>query len=110
MINAKNSIMNKAELHEAMLRDGFYLPTFTSTIISKKWLEKVLNQEEWCPKYYQIRIAPCTKAPLKKFFITEILKILFQKNLNLNITDKHQPDLEWCKFVLLTLNPNHIFF
>ena len=65
MKNAINSIINKAELHEAMLRDAFYLLTYTSTIVSKKWLEKVLNQEEWCPKYYQIRIAPCTKVPLK---------------------------------------------
>ena len=65
MKNAKNPNMNKAELHEAMVRDGYYLPSFSSTIVSKKWLEKVLNQEEWCPKYSQIRIAPCTKAPLK---------------------------------------------
>ena len=36
--------MNKNQLHEAMLRTGFYLPAVGSTIISKKWLEKVLTK------------------------------------------------------------------
>ena len=34
--------MNKNQLHEAMLRSGFYLPSIGSTLVSKKWLEKVL--------------------------------------------------------------------
>ena len=43
MKNAKNPNINKAELHEAMMRDRFYLPSYTLTIVTKKWLKKVLN-------------------------------------------------------------------
>ena len=103
--------MNKAELHEAMLRAGFFLPSIGSTIVSKKWLEKVLTQHEWCPKYTEVRLRPYTRPPLKSFLITKIQKILKSKNLSLSISEKkNEPDLEWLKSALSTLNPEHLYF
>ena len=64
--------MKKTQLHEAMLRAGFYLPSIGSTIVSKKWLEKVLTSEEWCPLYKDIRLRPCTRPPIKINFIFQI--------------------------------------
>jgi len=71
----------------------------------------VLNEEEWCPKFKQIRLSPCTRPPLKKFVLEEIQKLLKSKNFVLSFSEKkREPDLEWCINVLSTLNLNHRFF
>ena len=47
-----------------MVRDGYFLPTIKSTIISRVWLEKVLNEEERCPKFEDIKLSYCNRLPM----------------------------------------------
>ena len=41
----------KADFHEALHRDGIFVPTLESSICTIKWLDKVYFGEQWCPKY-----------------------------------------------------------
>ena len=64
--------MKKAEQYEAMQRLGYYLPAFSSTIVTKSWLDNVYDKKEWCPKYIEVKIRPCTRPPIKKLFLREM--------------------------------------
>ena len=77
--------MKKAEQYEAIQRLGFYLPVITSTIVTKSFLDKVHDKKEWCPKYVELKMRPCTRPPNKSYFIAEIQKILKQQDLILTI-------------------------
>ena len=72
--------MKKAEQYEAMQRIGFYLPAITSTIVTKSFLDKVYEKKEWCPKYHEVKLRPCTRPPIKSYFIDEIKIILDEMN------------------------------
>ena len=64
--------MLKSELNECLERKGKKLPTINSNIVTKDWLIKVFNEEEYCPNYIDVRLRACPVKLLKKFFIEEI--------------------------------------
>jgi hypothetical protein len=68
--------LSKSELYEALERCGKKLPSITSSIVTKSWLLKVFNGEEFCPNYVDIKLRPCPRKPLKSLFIQNILDIL----------------------------------
>jgi len=68
--------LTKSELYEALERCGKKLPSINSSIVTKQWLLKVYNEEEYCPNYEDVRLRPCSRKPLKNLFIYNILNIL----------------------------------
>jgi hypothetical protein len=44
-------IQDKSDLYKAMLRNGWYLPHITSSLITEKYLADVASGSVWCPKY-----------------------------------------------------------
>jgi hypothetical protein len=63
------AIGNKAELYEAALRNGFYLPKFKCSIITEDYIYGVLIGNVLCPKYNAIKLLPCPRPPDKETLI-----------------------------------------
>ncbi len=68
--------MTKSELYEALEHYGKRLPSINSSIITKKWLLKLYNEEEFCPNNEDVKLRPCPRKPLKNLFLLNILEIL----------------------------------
>jgi hypothetical protein len=62
----------KADFHEALHQNGIFTPAQDSSICTVKWLDKVYYGEQWCPRYEELQLRPCTRKPLKALFLSEI--------------------------------------
>ena len=51
-----SEIRDKANMHEAMVRHGYYLPSISSGICTDKYLKDVSMSQVWCPKFLEIRL------------------------------------------------------
>jgi hypothetical protein len=58
-------IQNKAELYEAAVRNGFYLPKLKSSIVTESYITDVINLQIYCPLFKDIRLLPCPRPPDK---------------------------------------------
>jgi len=95
-----------------MQRNGFYLASPNSTLITVQYMLDIKDGVTWCPLYEDVRIRPCPRKPLKQLIIQEVKNELKKKDGNLSnwIDEKHQPDVEWLLVILATLNPEHRYF
>ena len=64
----------------------------------------------YCPKFNEIRLAPCPVRPAKELVVKEVEKTCLLHNKNLGDFSKQQPNKKWLLEVLSTLNPKHYFF
>ena len=48
------------------MRNGYYLPSETATIVTEEYLVGVANGVIWCPLYADIRLKPCVRPPSKQ--------------------------------------------
>ena len=82
-------VKNLENLHEVLIRNGYYLPKFTSSIINEDYLMQVANGEIWCIKYKEVRLLPCPKPPSKEVLIAKLNDYLNKSNLKAGIDPKH---------------------
>ena len=102
---------SKKLLYSAMQRNGFYLPTYKSQLVTIEWLLRVKNRKIWCPMYVDVRLRPCPSQPGK----VELLEAMANECINRNLPMPVEkttvlPDKAWCMVCLSTLNPDHAFF
>lgn len=62
-------IQGKADLYDAVVRNGYYLPKRKSSIITEEYLEGVIYKRYACPLYSEIRLKPCPSPPDKSTLI-----------------------------------------
>ena len=62
-------ISGKAELYESAQRNGFFLPSYKSGIVTEAYITAVILGEIYCPKYADIRLLPCPRPPDKDTLI-----------------------------------------
>lgn len=74
-------IKDKAQLHEALERHGFFLPSLKSSIATERYLEEVAQGITWCPKYSEIHLKPCPRPPSKDILIEKLILIINEKSL-----------------------------
>ncbi len=53
------------DLYNVAVRNGFYLPSLKSNAVNEVMLYNVLQGKYWCPKFNEIKLFPCIKAPVK---------------------------------------------
>ena len=53
---ASKYIRNKPHLHEAVARDGWELPTLSSSICSMEFLQNVRNGSVYCPRREDLNV------------------------------------------------------
>ena len=110
MILAKAEVKTKAELHEAMVRNGYYMPSYKSSIITISWMKGIRSGTVWCPKYDELRLRSCYSPPSKDLIVSEINKILNKNEMDLGLTRDNAPKVSWLLAILGTLHSRHTFF
>ena len=110
MILAEAEVKTKAELHEAMVRNGYYMPSYKSSIITISWMKGIRSGTVWCPKYDELRLRSCYSPPSKDLIVSEINKILNKNEMDLGLTRDNAPKVSWLLAILGTLNSRHAFF
>jgi hypothetical protein len=110
-INGGNlKFKNKGQLIKMMHRNGYYIPSKNSSIITINWMLDVKDGIEWCPKYVDVKLRPCIDRPLKCHIITELQRELIAHNLKLSLDKNHSADVDWLLVCLSTLNEGHRYF
>ena len=67
-------------------------------------LYQVLQGHYWCPKFADIKLKPCVRAPVKEVLLEKVKKIAIDKGLNIAwIDESHLPDKNWLVAVIATL-------
>jgi hypothetical protein len=110
MILAEAEVKTKAELHEAMVRNGYYMPSYKSSIVTISWMKGIRKGTVWCPKYEELRLRPCYSPPSKDSIVDEINHILEKNNLDMGLARDNAPKVSWLLAVLSTLHSRHAFF
>lgn len=52
----KTIIKTRDDLYDVAVRNGFFVPKLSSSMINESYLVKILNGELFCPKYSEIRV------------------------------------------------------
>jgi hypothetical protein len=52
-------VQNHRDLYEAIFRNGYYLPKLKSTMITEKYMRKVVSGKAYCLKYTEVKMLPC---------------------------------------------------
>ena len=79
-------------MYKAMIRNGYAVPNYKSSLCSIKWMRRVRAGKYWCPKAKEIHPMTCADPPLKADVIEHLLGYARDKNKRLGITEKRQPD------------------
>lgn len=103
-------INNKAELYEAAVRNGYYLPSIKSSMITEKYLIGIVNGAVWCPQYKDIRLNPCPRPPSKDVLLNKLRNYIKKEKRNVEVDEKKQPDKQWIINILSTYTPNDEIF
>ena len=104
-------VKNMADLYHLAVRNGYYLPKQSSTAVNEMMLYQVLQGQYWCPKFTDIKLKPCVRAPVKDILIEKVRKLADEHELNLAWIDSmHQPDKDWLVAVIATMNPDDEIF
>ena len=56
-------VRTKKHFYKALEANGWFLPKFSSSIVTLEFLQEVRNGEVWCPKLVEIKFLPCPCPP-----------------------------------------------
>lgn len=75
-------IMDVRDLYNVALRNGYYLPKQSSSAVNEIMLYQVLQGVYWCPKFKDMKLQPCVKAPVKEVLIAKVVDHCARKGHN----------------------------
>ena len=105
------AISGKYELYYATIRNGYYLPSYKSSIVTENYITSVINGELFCPEFKDIRLLPCPFPPDKDTLVTYEKNIKTPSKKPLGIDDfDHLPDKDWLVKLLSTYKPDSRIF
>jgi len=93
-----------------MLRNGFLLPSYKSSLCQIKWMQKVRSGHYWCPKTDTASLRNCPDPPRLDLIIEHLTNFAADSKLKTGITERRKPDRKWALLALATLKPDHAFF
>jgi hypothetical protein len=59
-----------------MQRNGFFMPSVSSTLVTVKYMIAIKEGEIWCPRYEYLQMRACPRPPLKSLLIEELNEAL----------------------------------
>ncbi len=101
----KGIIGSKADLYDAAIRNGWYLPKYKSSIVTEDYITNVITGKVFCPKYENIRLIPCPRPPDKSLLLKDFAKLVQSEKKASGVDEAHAPDKNWLVQVLGTYNP-----
>ena len=103
-------VRSKADLYEALVRNGYYLPKLKSSMVSEHYLVNVMDKTYWCPRAEDIRVRMCPRQPHKDVLIEKFRKLMRDNDLKHGMQAEKLPDKDWLIAVIATLNPEDEIF
>jgi len=104
-------VQNRRDLYEAMIRNGYYLPKFKTTMITEEYMRNVMSGKTFCPKFEDIKMLPCPRPPKKDALITKFLEICVSHNFtHTGVDEKHVPDKRWLMDFVSSFKPEDEIF
>lgn len=91
----KRKVRGLDDLYDSTLRNGFYLPARSASIISEKYITSVIANKVYCPMFFEVKSKACSSTPMKPILIDKVkaaVAKLFGKPNETGITDKVSPD------------------
>ncbi len=98
-------INNISNLHEGLVRNGYFLPFLKSSLVTEDYLMSVAHGDTWCPQCKEIKLLPCPRPPTKESLITKLLEYCTKQNIEIKIDGLHVPDKSWLINVLSSFTP-----
>lgn len=100
-------IKDKKDLYEAAVRNGFYLPSLKSSIVTEAYIINVIECSTFSLKMEDIRMKACPRPPNKEVLVAKFLDIMRRRDIKTHgIDDSHMPDKAWLITVLSSLKPD----
>lgn len=103
-------VQSKADLHEALCRNGFYPPSLKSGMATEAYLIGVMDRTYYCPRAEEIRIRLCPRPPDKNVLLEKFTKLMHDKGLKSGLVEGKWPDKQWLLAIISTLNPEDEIF
>ena len=101
---------SKADLYDTVLRNGYYLPSITSTLVSEQYLTSVMAKKIFCPLFEEIRKKPAPSLPTKAVLILKLVEVAIVKNWEMGISEQLQPNKTWIVDLLSSFKPDDEVF
>ena len=60
---------DKFDLWAACERNGYHLPEYKSSINTWDFLKQVRHQQVYCPRYEEVKLAPCPEPPSSEILV-----------------------------------------
>ena len=103
-------VRSKADLYEALVRNGFYPPKMKSSMVTEHYLVNVMDKTYYCPLAEEIRVKMCPRPPHKDVLVAKFSKLMADKNLRSGLQPEKLPDKDWLIAVIATLHPEDEIF
>lgn len=98
----REKIACKSDFYDVLVRNQFYLPQESSTIISEEYLQGIVDGKIFCPRYCDIRLSAAPSLPTKDVLIAKLQLVSSEKKWNLGIGETSKPDKAWLVNMLST--------
>lgn len=92
-----------AELNNLAMRNGYYFPSQKSSPVNELMVFQVLQGQYWCPKYADIKLKLCVRAPVKNVLIEKVMTFAKSNGLNVTSIDSVQHPDKDCLVTVLPL-------
>lgn len=91
----KEHVRSKDELYDMLVRNKFFLPKLSSTMVTEDYMTSVMLLQTTCPKYSEIRLSAAPSLPIKEVLIAKLEAIAKSNHWNFGFSEKGKPDKQW---------------
>ncbi len=100
----------KRDFYDVMVRNQFFLPDESSTIITEEYLQGIVDGKIFCPRFQDIRLLAAPSLPTKDVLIAKLKLIAKERKWNLGIDEISKPNKQWLVNMLSTYLPEDEIF
>ena len=104
-------VLDKKDLYELCVRNGYYMPAFKSGVCTEDYLLNVVKGGYWCLKYGDIHMLPCPRPPCKDILLKKYLDAVKAHGYStVYVSMELRPDVKWLLDMIATLTPTDEIF
>ena len=74
--DARQLVQNKAEYHEALVRNGSVMPALQGSFVTSEVLIAIREKRMYCPRYDNMIVRPCPCPPDQQEVRQELISLI----------------------------------
>jgi hypothetical protein len=74
--DAKKLVSNKADYHEACIRNGFAMPKLKGSFVTSEVLIAIRERRMYCPRFENMVLRPCPSPPSQLQVCQELIAVI----------------------------------